>query len=78
VIGKPAGYGQAQSDEFVAHRYHSPADRVYPDWDLSGAAQDDTDLYRVGLALSSTTHWPEWAADSEFRAIRAQSLATRQ
>jgi Zn-dependent M28 family amino/carboxypeptidase len=77
VIAKPAGYGERQRDEFEAHRYHSPADRVYPDWDLSGAAQDDTDLYRVGLELCSTAHWPEWRADSEFRAIRAQSLAAR-
>jgi Zn-dependent M28 family amino/carboxypeptidase len=77
VIGKPAGFGEQQRDEFEAHRYHSPADRVYPDWDLSGAAQDDTDLYRVGLELCSTAHWPQWRADSEFRAIRAQSLSTR-
>jgi Zn-dependent M28 family amino/carboxypeptidase len=77
VIGKPAGFGANQRDEFEAHRYHSPADRVYPDWDLSGAALDDTDLYRLGLALSSATRWPEWRADSEFRAIRTQSLSTR-
>ncbi|HWW21272.1 MAG TPA: M28 family metallopeptidase [Steroidobacteraceae bacterium] len=77
VIGKPAGFGQQQRDEYEAHRYHSPADRVYPDWDLSGAAQDDTDLYKIGLALSAAAHWPEWRADSEFRAIRIQSLATR-
>jgi Zn-dependent M28 family amino/carboxypeptidase len=74
VIGKPAGFGEQQRDEYEARRYHSPADRVYPDWDLSGAAQDDTDLYKIGLALSSTTHWPQWRADSEFRAIRVQSL----
>ena len=78
VLGKPAGFGEQQRDEFEAHRYHSPADKVYPDWDLSGAAQDDTDLYKVGLALSSTTHWPQWRADSEFRAVRAQSLTATQ
>jgi len=77
VIGKPAGFGESQRDEYEAHRYHSPADRVYPDWDLSGAAQDMTDLYEVGLQLSSTSRWPEWRADSEFRAIRTQSLSTR-
>jgi Zn-dependent M28 family amino/carboxypeptidase len=77
VIGKPAGYGEQQRDEFEAHRYHSPADRVYPDWDLSGAAQDDTVLYRIGEALSSATHWPEWRQDSEFRATRVKSLSAR-
>ncbi len=77
VIGKPAGYGQQQHDEYVAHRYHSPADRVYPDWDLRGAAEDMSDLYRVGLALASTTRWPQWRPDSEFRAIRLQSFGNR-
>jgi Zn-dependent M28 family amino/carboxypeptidase len=74
VIGKPTGFGEQQRDEYEAHRYHSPADRVYPDWDLSGAAQDDTDLYQVGVALSQTARWPQWRTDSEFRAIRVESL----
>jgi Zn-dependent M28 family amino/carboxypeptidase len=78
AIGKPAGFGEQQRDEYEAHRYHSPADRVYSNWDLAGAAQDDTDLYEVGAALSTAAHWPEWRADSEFRAIRAQSLSTRR
>ena len=75
VIDKPAGFGQQQLDEFVAHRYHSPADRVYPDWDLSGAAEDMTDYYQLGLRLASTNHWPEWRRDSEFRAVRQQALS---
>jgi Zn-dependent M28 family amino/carboxypeptidase len=77
VIGKPSGFGESQRVDFIEHKYHSPADRVYPDWDLSGAAQDMTDFYKVGLALASTTRWPEWRSDSEFRAIRTQSLSTR-
>jgi Zn-dependent M28 family amino/carboxypeptidase len=77
AIGKPAGFGESQRVDFEEHKYHSPSDRVYPNWNLSGAAADMTDLYRVGLALSSTDHWPQWRADSEFRAIRVQSLSTR-
>ena len=77
VIGKPAGFGESQRDEYEDHRYHSPADKVYPDWDLSGAAQDMTALYRIGAELSATSHWPEWRRDSEFLNIRTQSLSTR-
>jgi Zn-dependent M28 family amino/carboxypeptidase len=75
VVGKPPGWGQSQYEQYERERYHSPADRVYPDWDLRGAAQDMTDLYQVGLALSATPRWPQWRADSEFRAIREASLA---
>ena len=75
VLGKPPGWGQSQYEQYERERYHSPADRVYPDWDLSGAAQDMTDLYQVGLALSEAPRWPRWRADSEFRAIREVSLA---
>jgi Zn-dependent M28 family amino/carboxypeptidase len=74
AIGRPPGYGQSKNDDYEEHYYHSPADEVRADWDLSGAAQDMTDLYRVGLALARTRHWPEWRADSEFRAVRAASL----
>jgi Zn-dependent M28 family amino/carboxypeptidase len=76
AIGKPQGYGQSKYEDYEQHYYHSPADEVQADWDLSGAAQDMTDLYRVGLALAGTRHWPEWRVDSEFRSIRAASLHT--
>jgi Zn-dependent M28 family amino/carboxypeptidase len=74
VLGKPSGWGQSQYELYQRERYHSPADQVYPDWDLRGAAQDMSDLYRLGLALAATPQWPQWRADSEFRAIREASL----
>jgi len=75
AVGKPPGWGQSQYEQYQRERYHSPPDRVYPDWDLRGAAQDDTDLYQVGLALSTASRWPQWRADSEFKAVREASLA---
>jgi hypothetical protein len=75
VIGKPAAFGQQQLDQYTAQRYHSPADRIYADWDLSGAAEDMTDFYEIGVLLASGGRWPQWRADSEFRAIREQSLS---
>jgi Zn-dependent M28 family amino/carboxypeptidase len=71
VRGKPAGYGEVESERYESERYHSPADQVYPDWDLRGAAEDATALYRVGVVLSSTSKWPEWRPDSEFRNLRS-------
>jgi Zn-dependent M28 family amino/carboxypeptidase len=71
VRAKPAGWGERQYELFERERYHSPADQIYPDWDLRGAAEDLTALYRVGVMLSSVSKWPTWRADSEFRSIRA-------
>jgi Zn-dependent M28 family amino/carboxypeptidase len=78
VADKPAGFGRQQLEEYEAHRYHSPADRIYPDWDLSGAAQDMSDFYQVGVLLSATAQWPQWRSDSEFAAVRQHSLAQGQ
>jgi Zn-dependent M28 family amino/carboxypeptidase len=78
VRGKPAGYGERQYERYESERYHSPADQVYPDWDLRGAAEDATALYRVGVALSAASRWPEWRADSEFRSLRTAPNAPHQ
>jgi len=74
VVGKTHEWGQSQYELYQRERYHSPADQVYPDWDLRGAAEDMTDLYRVGVELAGTPRWPQWRADSEFRAVREASL----
>src|SRR5439155_378047 len=38
-VGRPAGWGLQQSDDYTAHRYHQPSDSYRPDFDLSGAVQ---------------------------------------
>jgi len=52
--------------------YHKPADDYDPSWEVRGVAEDATALYRVGRALAESEAWPNWAEDSEFRAIRDQ------
>ena len=54
-------------------RYHKPADKYDPDWDLRGVAQDVQIAYQVGKALASGRQWPTWARGTEFRAIRQAS-----
>jgi len=75
VIGKPAGYGKAQLDDYTAHRYHKPSDEVQPDWDLSGAVADTQLLFETGDVVANGSVWPTWKAGSEFKAIRERSLA---
>ena len=69
-LDKPAGYGIAKRNEYTANDYHKVSDEVKPDWDLSGAVEDLTFLYRMGARLAAGGAWPAWSATSEFRAVR--------
>ena len=73
-IGKPAGYGEQKSAEYVANDYHKPSDEIKPDWDLSGGIEDLKLLFQVGLQVSETARWPEWKPGTEFKAKREASL----
>jgi len=66
--------GKAAYDDFTANRYHKTADNYDPNWDLSGVIEDVSALYAVGKRLADETAFPQWAADSEFRAARESSL----
>ena len=72
-VGRPAGWGLQQAEDYTAHRYHQPSDEYRPDWDLSGAAQLADIVYRFGLSLGNARTVPTWNADAEFRAIRDAS-----
>ncbi len=69
-LDKPAGYGLQKRAEYTANDYHKVSDEVKPDWDLSGAIEDLTFLYRMGARLADGDDWPAWKENSEFRATR--------
>ena len=71
-LDKPDGYGIAKREEYTANDYHKVSDEVKPDWDLSGAIEDLTFMYELGLTLADSEEWPEWSPTSEFRAVRAR------
>ncbi|MCY4661714.1 MAG: M28 family metallopeptidase [Acidobacteria bacterium] len=69
-LDKPEGYGIEKRTEYTANDYHQVSDEVKPDWDLSGALEDLTFLYRMGARLADGDEWPAWSETSEFRVIR--------
>ena len=73
-IGKPEGWGFEERRKFTAERYHKPADKIYPDWDMSGAVQDSQLYFLVGYRVANDPHMPEWKPGAEFKAIRDASL----
>jgi Zn-dependent M28 family amino/carboxypeptidase len=72
-MGRPAGWGLKQAEDYTAHRYHQPSDEYRPDFDLSGAAQLAEIVYRFGLSLGNARTVPTWNADAEFKAAREAS-----
>ena len=62
--------GEALAADYTAKRYHQPDDEFNPQWNLRGMAQDANLLHIVGEQLANSRDWPNWSADSEFRAAR--------
>lgn len=78
VVGGTAA-GKAAAEDYVAHRYHKPADQYDPNWDWSGAVEDLTVYYQLGRTLADRPGlWPNWYPTAEFRGIRDQSRKNAQ
>src|SRR3954468_14690649 len=69
-VGKSADWGTKKRDEYTEKDYHAPSDEVKPDWDLSGAAEDDALLFAVGDRVANADKLPEWKPGNEFKAKR--------
>jgi len=70
--------GDRWVNDYTSRCYHQVCDNWRPDLDLRGAAQDIELFYDVGRGLANSTRWPDWNADSEFRAIRDATKAQRK
>ena len=66
-VGRPAGWGKAQGEDYTAHRYHQPSDAYRPDFDLAGAVQLSELVLRFATRLANDRTVPTWNADAEFR-----------
>jgi Zn-dependent M28 family amino/carboxypeptidase len=73
-VGRPEGWGKQKSDEFTLHVYHTPLDRVEPDWDMSGAVQDLQYYWMVGYNVAQAGKYPQWKPGTEFKATREAQL----
>jgi Zn-dependent M28 family amino/carboxypeptidase len=75
VVGKPAGWGKAQQEEWEAKHYHQPSDELRPDWDFSGAVEDAQLYLFLGLKVANETALPAWKPGDEFEAARKKAIA---
>jgi Zn-dependent M28 family amino/carboxypeptidase len=70
--------GKASVTTYIAGDYHQPSDQWKAEWTFTGMARDLELLYGLGRDLADSTEWPNWAQDSEFRAVRDGSAARRE
>ena len=76
VVGGKAA-ATALRDDYLVHRYHQPSDEFDPNWDMTGPLEDLRALYTMGDTLANDDAWPNWHADSEFRAARDKVMARK-
>ncbi len=65
--------GRAAFDDYGKNRYHQVGDEYRDGMPLDGATADLEVMYKVGSKLAGETSWPQWSADSEFKAARDAS-----
>ncbi len=77
LVDGGAERGKQLQDAYTRDKYHQPADEYDPAWNMDSAPGDLGMLYNVGRALADERAWPNWSADSEFRAARDASASQR-
>ena len=70
--------GEVASKTYTRDHYHQPSDEWQASWTFAGMAHDLPMLYTLGERLANSDRWPNWSADSEFRAIRDKSADQRK
>jgi Zn-dependent M28 family amino/carboxypeptidase len=73
-IGKPAGWGKQQIEQFEDQRYHQPSDQLDSSWNFDGMVEDATLGFYTGWLVSNAEAMPTLNAGDEFEAARRASL----
>ncbi len=77
VVGGKAA-GMAIRDDYRKNHYHQPSDEFNPNWDTTSYVEDIQVLHTLGDTLANDDAWPNWHADSEFRAARDKVMAGKR
>jgi Zn-dependent M28 family amino/carboxypeptidase len=68
-------WGQAQIDDYMAHRYRQPGDKYTEEWDARGALEDLELYFAIGERLANTRRFPRWYQNSEFSVTHSRAAA---
>jgi Zn-dependent M28 family amino/carboxypeptidase len=74
-IGKPAGWGKKQHEDWTEHVYHQPSDEIDDTWVFDGMIEDATIGFEAGWLVAQADEMPTWNPGDEFEAARKKALA---
>jgi Zn-dependent M28 family amino/carboxypeptidase len=74
-VGKPEGWGKKMREQWEEEHYHQPSDQLLPAWDLSGAVEDVTLYFQLGMDVANAAKMPTWNKGDEFEVPRQKALA---
>jgi Zn-dependent M28 family amino/carboxypeptidase len=76
-IGKPAGWGKHEQEEWTEHVYHQPSDEIDDTWVFDGMIEDAMIGFEAGWIVSQADQMPTWNKGDEFEATRMKALAAK-
>jgi Zn-dependent M28 family amino/carboxypeptidase len=74
-IGRPAGWGREQIEQWELHKYHQPSDRLDGSWNFDGMIEDAQLAMLSAWLVAQADALPTWQPGDEFEAARKQALA---
>jgi Zn-dependent M28 family amino/carboxypeptidase len=74
-VGRPAGWGRQQIEEWELKRYHQPSDKLDGTWNFDGMIQDAQLDMMSGWLVAQAQALPTWKPGDEFEAARKRALA---
>ena len=74
-IGRPAGWGREQLEQWELKTYHQPSDQIDDTWNFDGMIDDTQMVFYTGWLISQADAMPVWNAGDEFEATRKKALA---
>jgi Zn-dependent M28 family amino/carboxypeptidase len=74
-VGKPAGWGREQIEQWELKIYHQPSDQIDDTWNFDGMIDDAQMTFYIGWLVSEAQAMPTWNAGDEFEATRKKALA---
>jgi Zn-dependent M28 family amino/carboxypeptidase len=75
VIGKPAGWGRQQIEEWELKKYHQPGDKLDGTWNFDGMIEDAQMDMLSAWVIAQADAMPTWNPGDEFEAARKKALA---
>ncbi len=74
-VGRPAGWGRQQIEEWELKKYHQPGDKLDDSWNFDGMIQDAQLAMLSAWLIAQADALPSWKPGDEFAAARQRALA---